>query len=174
MRRIAAFFGPYRAQVGIVMVAILATSLIGLVNPYLLKLLIDDVIVGRQFEKLNLYVGLMIALPVLTGLIGVGQTYLNNRIGQSVMQDLRNALYAHLQRMPLRFFTATKTGEIQSRLANDVGGVQSVVKETLEGEEWLPVAAAVTARAECRGASELQWHRQQNQQHDPAACVGGK
>jgi ATP-binding cassette subfamily B protein len=130
IRRIAAFFGPYRAQVAIVMVAILATSLIGLVNPYLLKLLIDDVIVGRQFEKLNLYVGLMIALPILTGLIGVGQTYLNNRIGQSVMQDLRNALYAHLQRMPLRFFTATKTGEIQSRLANDVGGVQSVVTDT--------------------------------------------
>jgi ATP-binding cassette subfamily B protein len=131
MRRIAAFFGPYRAQVAVVMVAILATSLIGLVNPYLLKLLIDDVIVGRQFEKLNLYVGLMIALPILTGLIGVGQTYLNNRIGQSVMRDLRNALYAHLQRMPLRFFTATRTGEIQSRLANDVGGVQSVVTDTL-------------------------------------------
>jgi ATP-binding cassette subfamily B protein len=130
VRRIAAFFGPYRAQVAVVMVAILATSLIGLVNPYLLKLLIDDVIVGHQFEKLNLYVGLMIALPIVTGLIGVGQTYLNNRIGQSVMQDLRNALYAHLQRMPLRFFTATRTGEIQSRLANDVGGVQSVVTDT--------------------------------------------
>ena len=130
VRRIAAFFGPYRAQVVVVMVAILASSLIGLVNPYLLKLLIDNVIVGHQFEKLNLYVGLMIALPILTGLIGVGQTYLNNRIGQSVMQDLRNALYAHLQRMPLRFFTATRTGEIQSRLANDVGGVQAVVTDT--------------------------------------------
>jgi ATP-binding cassette, subfamily B, bacterial len=144
MRRIAAFFGPYRAQVGIVMVAILATSLIGLVNPYLLKLLIDDVIVGRQFDRLNLYVGLMIALPVLTGLIGVGQTYLNNRIGQSVMQDLRNALYAHLQRMPLRFFTATKTGEIQSRLANDVGGVQSVVTDTLSSIFSNMVVAAST------------------------------
>jgi len=130
VRRIAAFFGPYRAQVAVVMVAIMATSLIGLVNPYLLKLLIDDVIVGRQFEKLNLYVGLMIVLPVVTGLIGVGQTYLNNRIGQSVMQDLRNALYAHLQQMPLRFFSATRTGEIQSRLANDVGGVQAVVTDT--------------------------------------------
>ena len=129
-RRIAAFFGPYRGQVLIVLVAILATSLIGLVNPYLLKLLIDDVIVGGRYDLLNLYVALMIVLPVVTGLLGVGQSYLNNLIGQSVMQDLRNALYMHLQRMPLRFFTATRTGEIQSRLSNDVGGVQTVVTDT--------------------------------------------
>ncbi len=130
VRRIGAFFRPYQAQVGIVLVAIIATSLIGLVNPYLLKLLIDDVIVGRQFDRLNLYVGLMIVLPIGSGLIGVGQSYLNNIIGQNVMQDLRNALYGHLQRMPLRFFSATRTGEIQSRLANDVGGVQAVVTDT--------------------------------------------
>jgi ATP-binding cassette, subfamily B, bacterial len=130
VRRVAAFFAPYRIQVGVVLTAIIATSLIGLVNPYLLKLLIDDVIVGHRYDRLNLYVGLMIILPVLTGLIGVGQTYLNNLIGQSVMQDLRNALYTHLQSMPLRFFTATRTGEIQSRLSNDVGGIQSVVTDT--------------------------------------------
>jgi ATP-binding cassette subfamily B protein len=129
-RRIVAFFGPYRGQVGVVLVAILATSLIGLINPYLLKLLIDDVIVGHRYDRLNFYVGLMIVLPIVTGLIGVGQSYLNSIIGQSVMQDLRNALYRHLQRMPLRFFTATRTGEIQSRLANDVGGVQTVVTDT--------------------------------------------
>jgi ATP-binding cassette subfamily B protein len=130
VRRIVAFFEPYWFQVLVVLVAILATSLIGLVNPYLLKLLIDNVIVGGQYQDLNLYVGLMIVLPIITGLIGVGQSYLNNLIGQSVMQDLRNALYAHLQSLPLRFFTATRTGEIQSRLANDVGGVQSVVTDT--------------------------------------------
>ena len=129
-RRIAAFFRPYRGQVVVVLVAIIATSLIGLVNPYLLKLLIDDVIVGGRYELLNLYVGLMIVLPIVTGLLGLGQSYLNNLIGQSVMQDLRNALYAHLQRMPLRFFTSTRTGEIQSRLSNDVGGVQAVVTDT--------------------------------------------
>ena len=72
----------------------------------------------------------MIVLPIVTGLIGIGQTYLNNVIGQNVMQDLREALYAHLQSMPLRFFTETRTGEIQSRLANDVGGVQAVVTDT--------------------------------------------
>ena len=112
------------------LVAIITTSLLGIVNPYLLKLLIDNVIVGGQYQDLNLYVGLMIVVPIVSGLIGVGQSYLNNVIGQNVMQDLRNALYAHLQRLPLRFFTATRTGEIQSRLANDVGGVQAVVTDT--------------------------------------------
>ena len=130
VRRILRFFGPYRPQIAVVLVAILATSLIGLVNPYLLKLLIDEAIPQRDWGLLNLYVGLMIALPIVTGLIGIGQTYLNNVIGQNVMQDLRGALYAHLQGMPLRFFTETRTGEIQSRLANDVGGVQSVVTDT--------------------------------------------
>jgi len=130
IRRIAAFFSPYRPQVAVVVGAILVTSLLGLVNPYLLKLLIDDVIVGRDYSRLNLYVGLMIGIPIGTGLLGVGQAYLNNVVGQNVMQDLRNALYGHLQRMPLRFFTETRTGEIQSRLANDVGGVQAVVTDT--------------------------------------------
>ena len=130
IRRIVAFFQPYRFRVGVVLVAILATSLIGLVNPILLKLLIDDAIPKRDWFLLNLYVGLMIGLPILTGVIGVGQSYLNNVIGQSVMQDLRLSLYTHLQRLPLRFFTETRTGEIQSRLANDVGGVQSVVTDT--------------------------------------------
>ena len=130
IRRILVFFRPYRPQIAVVLVAIIATSLIGLANPYLLKLLIDEAIPERDWFKLNLFVGLMIVLPILTGLIGVGQAYLNNLIGQNVMQDLRGALYAHLQRMPLRFFTETRTGEIQSRLANDVGGVQSVVTDT--------------------------------------------
>jgi len=130
LRRIIAFFRPYRVQVAVVVVAILATSVLGLINPILLKLLIDDALPNRDFGRLNLYVGLMIALPIVNGLIGIGQSYLNNAIGQRVMQDLRAALYGHLQRMPLRFFTETKTGEIQSRLANDVGGVQGVVTDT--------------------------------------------
>ncbi len=130
LRRIAGFFRPYRGRVLIVLLTIILTSLIGLANPYLLKLLIDDALPNRDLGKLDLYVGLMIILPIISGLIGVGQTYLNNIIGQSVMQDLRNALYTHLQAMPLRFFTETRTGEIQSRLANDVGGIQSLVTDT--------------------------------------------
>jgi ATP-binding cassette, subfamily B, bacterial len=130
IRRILTFFGPYRPQIGVVLVAILLTSFIGLINPYLLKLLIDVAIPQQDLGLLNLYVGLMIVLPIVSGLIGVGQSYLNNVIGQHVMQDLRGALYSHLQSMPLRFFTETRTGEIQSRLANDVGGVQAVVTDT--------------------------------------------
>ena len=129
-RRILSFFRPYRRQVSVVLLTIIVTSVLGLANPYLLKLLIDDAIPSRDLAKLDLYVGLMIVLPIVGGLIGVGQTYLNNVVGQRVIQDLRNALYAHLQRMPLRFFTETRTGEIQSRLANDVGGIQGVVTDT--------------------------------------------
>src|SRR3954462_4256744 len=130
VRKILVFFEPYRLQVVIVLSAIVATSLIGLINPLLLGLLLDQVIIGGDYTNLNLYVGLMIILPIITGLIGVGQSYLNNVIGQNVMQDLRGALYGHLQSMPLRFFTETRTGEIQSRLANDIGGVHAVVTDT--------------------------------------------
>jgi ATP-binding cassette subfamily B protein len=130
VRRIAGFFRPYRRQVLVVVVSIIATSLLGVVNPFLLKALIDVAIPEQDLRLLNILVVLMIAIPVISGFIGVGQTYVNNRVGQAVMQDLRDGVYAHLQRMPLRFFTETRTGEIQSRIGNDVGGVQSVVTDT--------------------------------------------
>src|SRR4051794_18150550 len=130
VRRIFGFFKPYRLAVAVVLATIVVTSLLGLVNPYLLKLLIDVAIPQRDFALLTTYVALMILVPIVSGLIGVGQSYMNNVVGQHVMQDLRNALYTHLQRMPLRFFTETRTGEIQSRLSNDVGGIQSVVTDT--------------------------------------------
>jgi ATP-binding cassette subfamily B protein len=129
-RKIIAFFEPYRTEVGIVFVAILVTSFLGVINPILLKLLIDVALKKLDFGLLNLFVLLMILIPIISSLIGVGQTYVNNRVGQHVMRDLRRALYKHLQSMPLRFFTETRTGEIQSRLANDVGGIQSVVTDT--------------------------------------------
>src|SRR5438128_4713711 len=93
LRRIAAFFLPYRREVAVVVAAILLTSGLGLINPLLLRALIDDAIPKLDFQKLNLYVGLMIVVPIVSGLIGVGQSYLNNSIGQHVMQDLRMALY---------------------------------------------------------------------------------
>ncbi len=130
VRRILQFFRPYLLRVSLTVVAIIAVALIGLANPFLLKQIIDDAIPNQDLNRLYLYVGLMIALPIVTGLIGVGQTYLNTVIGQSVMQDLRDALYGHLQRMPLRFFTSTRTGEIQARLNSDVSGVQQVVTDT--------------------------------------------
>ncbi len=129
VRLMVAFFAPYRRKVAVVLIAIVATSLLGLANPLILKLLIDEAIPNRDLGLLNLFVGLMIGLPIVSGLIGVGQSYVNNVVGQGVMQDLRVALYSHLQAMPLRFFTETRTGEIQSRLANDVGGIQRVVTD---------------------------------------------
>jgi ATP-binding cassette, subfamily B, bacterial len=130
VRRVARFFVPYRKRVALSVFLILLTAGIGLVNPILLKLIIDDAIAKDDLDKLYLYVGLMIVLPILSGLIGVGQTWLNVVIGQRVMSDLRERLYAHLQQLALRFFTETRTGEIQSRLSNDVGGIQRVVTET--------------------------------------------
>ncbi len=130
VRRIAGFFRPYRWQVLLVVISIVATSLLGVVNPFLLRAVLDVAIPDEDLFLLNVLVIAMIVVPVVSGLIGVGQSYVNNRVGQAVMQDLRDAVYQHLQRMPLRFFTETRTGEIQSRIANDVGGVQSVVTDT--------------------------------------------
>ncbi|MGI9253512.1 MAG: ABC transporter ATP-binding protein, partial [Thermomicrobiales bacterium] len=128
--RVIGFFKPYWPSVVLTIIAILVVAVLGLVNPLLLKLIIDDAIPDKNLAMLYRYVGLMIALPVITGLVGVGQTWLNTVIGQNVMRDLRNALYAHLQKMPLRFFTSTRTGEIQARLSSDVAGVQQVVTDT--------------------------------------------
>jgi ATP-binding cassette subfamily B protein len=129
-------FKPYRGTVTIVGVLILVISAIGLINPLLIKVVFDDVILAsdeptaERLRLLWLVVGAMIAAPIINGALGLWQTYLNNIVGQSVMRDLRNSLYAHLQNMPLKFFTSTRTGEIQSRLSNDVGGVQGVLTDT--------------------------------------------
>ena len=134
-RRIVGTFRPYRKQVGLVAGLILVTSALGLINPLLIKVVFENVILadGPVDERIRLLVIVslvMIATPIVTGGLGLWQTYTNNVVGQRVMQDLRNSLYSHLQNMPLRFFTSTRTGEIQSRLSNDVGGVQSVLTDT--------------------------------------------
>jgi ATP-binding cassette, subfamily B, bacterial len=132
LRRIAGFFQPYRGRLSFIAVLILVTVSVGVVNPILIKFVLDNLLPGGEQDLglLYLQVGLMIALPIVTSAIGVWQSYLSNVVGQRVMNDLRLALYRHLQWMPLRFFTETRTGEIQSRIANDVGGVQSVVTDT--------------------------------------------
>jgi ATP-binding cassette subfamily B protein len=130
LRRIAGFFRPYRARLALIAGLILVTVSVGVVNPILLKLVIDNLTGPKDLGLLYLQCGLMIVLPIVTSAIGVWQSFLSNVVGQRVMNDLRLALYRHLQWMPLRFFTETRTGEIQSRIANDVGGVQSVVTDT--------------------------------------------
>jgi ATP-binding cassette subfamily B protein len=130
VRRVAAAFARYKWQVVLVIIAILLTTGLGVVNPLLIERIFDDTIEKRNLPLLIIYVSIMIVTPVVTGLIGVYQTYLNNSIGQNVMRDFRNSLYQHLQSMSMRFFTGTRTGEIQSRLSNDVNGVQGVVTNT--------------------------------------------
>ncbi|MFN2590469.1 MAG: ABC transporter ATP-binding protein [Actinomycetota bacterium] len=135
-RRVARTFKPYRKQVLLVATVIVVTSAMGVVNPYLIMVIFDTALFvpgGPDLDRLYFLVGLMILIPILSGSLGIAQTYLANVIGQRVMQDFRNALYWHLQRMSLRFFTTTRTGEIQSRLSNDVGGVEDVVTQTASG-----------------------------------------
>jgi ATP-binding cassette subfamily B protein len=130
LRQIVGFFRPYAARLGLIAVVIVVTVSVGVVNPILLKLIIDNLTGPQDLNLLYLQCGLMIVLPIVSSLLGVWQAYLSNVVGQRVMDDLRLALYSHLQWMPLRFFTETRTGEIQSRIGNDVNGVQSVVTDT--------------------------------------------
>ena len=129
LRRAAHFFGPYRGRLAVIGAAILGSSILGLANPYLLKLLIDDAIPKRDIGLLAIYAGLMVVVPIINGGIGLAQAWLTASVGQFVMRDLRNVLFTHVQSMPIRFFAETRTGEIQSRLTNDVSGVQSVVSD---------------------------------------------
>ena len=129
LRRATHFFGPYRGRLAVIGIAILGSSILGLANPYLLKLLIDEAIPKRDIGLLATYAGLMVVVPIINGGIGLAQAWLTASVGQFVMRDLRNALFTHVQSMPIRFFAETRTGEIQSRLTNDVSGVQSVVSD---------------------------------------------
>jgi len=132
-RRVVPLFRPYRAKVAVVIGLIVVTSTIGIVNPLLIQAVFNKALFVRGGPKLGLLftlVAIMAAVPIVNGAIGILQTYETNRVGQLVMRDLRDRLYSHLQTLSLAFFTNTKTGEIQSRLANDVGGVQSVVTTT--------------------------------------------
>jgi len=130
LRRVAQIARPYLASALLTLGAILAISLLGLVPPLLIRQMIDYAIPQRDLRALNLLALGMVLIPLLSGVIGVGQRYLNARIGEGIISDLRQALYAHMQRMSLRFFTHTKTGELMSRLNNDVVEAQRAVTST--------------------------------------------
>jgi ATP-binding cassette, subfamily B, bacterial len=129
-RRIAALFRPYRARLTAVLALIALSAGLGMVTPFLLRDVLDTAIPDNDTTLLAWLVGAMVAISVATGVLGVGQTWLSNLVGQRVMHDLRSAVYRHLQRLSLAFFTRTRTGEVQSRIANDIGGVQNVVTST--------------------------------------------
>jgi ATP-binding cassette subfamily B protein len=130
LRRVVRLFRPYRLRLGLVLSLILVAAGLGAVSPFLLRAVLDEALPERDTALLNVLVGGMIAIAVITGVLGVVQTLLSNQVGQRVMHDLRSAVYRHLQRLSLAFFTRTRTGEVQSRIANDIGGVQNVVTST--------------------------------------------
>ena len=125
------FARPYGLQVAALLATILAISGLSLISPLLYRDLIDVALPNRDFSRLNWLALGMVGIPLLSGLIGVWQRRLNASIGEGVIFDLRRALYHHLQRMSLRFFTETRTGELMSRLNNDVIGAQRAISNTL-------------------------------------------
>jgi len=129
-RRVTALFHPYRGRLATVIGLIVVSAGLGVVSPFLLRDVLDVAIPQDDDTLLIALVAGMIAISVVTGVLGVAQTWLSNVVGQRVMHDLRAQVYRHLQRLSLAFFTRTRTGEIQSRIANDIGGVQTVVTTT--------------------------------------------
>ncbi len=131
VRRVWAFARPYQLRVVGLLFTILLISGISLISPLLYRDLIDNAIPNGDRTRLGWLAVGMVGIPLLNGVIGVWQRHLNSQIGEGVIYDLRRALYAHMQRMSLRFFTQTRTGELMSRLNNDVVGAQRAISDTL-------------------------------------------
>src|ERR687892_363430 len=130
LRRVAILFKSYRWRLTAVLGLIFLSALLGIIAPFLVRDIFDVALPENDDRLLTILVLGLIAIAVVTGVLGVGQTWLSNVVGQRVMHDLRAAVYRHLQRLSLAFFTRTRTGEVQSRIANDIGGVQTVVTTT--------------------------------------------
>ncbi len=131
--RIAALLRPYRSKLVLVAVAVITGATLNSIVPFLTKAVFDDALFAKTGPDLGLLgwlVAAMCVIPIVAALIGIGQNWLTSTVGNSAMADLRSELFAHLQKMELAFFTATKTGAIQSRLANDVAGVRTVLTDT--------------------------------------------
>jgi ATP-binding cassette subfamily B protein len=149
LRRVAALLHPYRLQLLSVAAAVIAAAALTSVVPFLTKAVFDNALFPPtgppRLHLLGWLVAGMCVIPVIAALIGIGQNWLTSTVGNSAMADLRTQLFAHLQTMELAFFTATKTGHIQSRLANDVAGVRTVLTDTATSilQNSVTVAAAL-------------------------------
>jgi len=130
MRRVLALFAPYRKRIAAVMLLMVVASATGLAGPFLLRAIIDRALPQNDIGLLLWLVAGMVLVAVLSAVIGAFQVILSSRIGQTVLHDLRVRLYAHLQSLSLRFFTGTRVGEVQSRIARDIDGLQSLVTDT--------------------------------------------
>ena len=131
LRRVAEYARPYWVKLVIVLITMVGISLISLIPPLLIRDFIDHTIPARDTTRLNFLALGMVAVPLINGLLGVAQRYMSSFVGEGIILDLRSALYAHLQRMGLRFYTNTQVGEMMSRLNNDVVGAQRAVTGTL-------------------------------------------
>ena len=130
LRRIGRLFLPHRRAITSVTAIIVASSVLGMASPFLLRAVIDTALPNRDLPLLAMLAGGMVAVAALTAALGVVQTWASTRVGQQVMHRLRTDVFTHLQRQSIAFFTKTRTGEVQSRITNDVGGLQSVVTST--------------------------------------------
>jgi ATP-binding cassette subfamily B protein len=128
--RILSLFSPYRVRLAVVLTIIVISAGLSMLSPLILVSVLDKGIFKHDSTVLTEGVAAMIAIAILTAAASVWQTYISNQVGQRVMHNLRAAVYTHLQRMSLAFFTRTRTGEVQSRIANDIGGLDSVVTTT--------------------------------------------
>ncbi|MFF3444680.1 ABC transporter ATP-binding protein [Streptosporangium sp. NPDC002721] len=130
LRRVAGLFRPYRGRLAVVGALIGLSSLVSLASPFMLRSVLDDAIPHGRTGLLTLLALGMVAVAVVTSVLDVVQTLISTGVGQRVMHDLRTGVYGHLQRMSMAFFTRTRTGEVQSRIASDIGGMQLVVTST--------------------------------------------
>ncbi|MFJ4674652.1 MULTISPECIES: ABC transporter ATP-binding protein [unclassified Kitasatospora] len=130
VRRILRLFRPYAGRLGVVGLLVAASAVVSVVTPFLLRAVLDTAIPQGRTGLLSLLALGMIAASVVTSVLNVLQTLISTTVGQRVMHDLRTSVYRHLQRMSLAFFTRTRTGEVQSRIANDIGGMQATVTGT--------------------------------------------
>jgi ATP-binding cassette, subfamily B, bacterial len=130
LRRIGGLFTPYRWQLAIVTAIIAASSIVGLASPFLLRAVIDTALPARNLRMLVWLVIGMVAVAAITSAFGVIQTWISTKVGQQVMHELRTSVFGHLQRQSMAFFTRTRSGEVQSRINNDIGGMESVVTST--------------------------------------------
>jgi ATP-binding cassette, subfamily B, bacterial len=129
LRRIGRLFWPYKLRLSGLLALIIVTAGLGVLPAFLLRRVLEAI--GRNdTRELSFAAAGMIVIAIVTGILGVIQTLVSNQVGQRVMHDLRAAVFRHLQRLSLAFFTRTRTGEVQSRIQNDIGGVQSVVTNT--------------------------------------------
>jgi ATP-binding cassette subfamily B protein len=153
-------FRPQRGVLAVIVGMILTSSVLSVISALLVRRVFDNALFvasGPDLAALYPLVAALIAIPIVNGVLNVGQAYLTEVVGNRVLQELRNRLFEHLERLSLAFYTATRSGEVQSRLANDVGGVQTTITPTASvrgsiTQETLSVSGILLAKVWATGA----------------------